>query len=155
MDIKVSTETPPAHPGLPSDPVAVLTVDAVGAATHAEAVAEIVAEKVDEVAAVVESVADLSQHQTNELFEVKEWQSKTEGVLTTLLESQAKMMEQMEALALAVTALSIQPALLEQDEDGTPTIAPASDALPSDPAQALPVAQVEQALEKAVKRVWF
>lgn len=153
MDINVSTETPPAALEPSSDPVATLTVDAVAAATHAEAIVEIVEEKVDEVAAVVEMVAQETGQQINQLIEVKEWQSKTEGVLQTLLDSQIKMMEQQEALSLALAGLLTPPHLSEQVADGTPMIAPVNDALPSDPAQALPVQQAEQVLEKSARKI--
>lgn len=153
MDINVSTETPPATVTPPSDPVADLTVGAVAAATHAEAIVEIVEAKVEEVAAVVEIVAQETGHQINQLTEVKEWQTKAEVSIQTLLESQVKMMEGMEALSLAVSGLLTPPNMSAQDVDDIPMIAPVSDALPSDPVLALPVQPVEQVLEKSARKI--
>ena len=153
MTTSITVETQPETQEPVAEAAAPLIVEAVTQSAHAEAVAEIVEEKIDVVETTVETVAETTTENATQLAEVSEWQTKVEGLLATLLDSQVKMMESQTAFNLAMSAQTIPRNSFVLDAEGTPTIAPANDASPSDPALELPVQPALEALESQARKV--
>lgn len=139
------------------DPIATLAAEAVQDAAETGAAVDVLAAEVQQVAEEVTQVAAQAVDYTEQFTRIDTWQQSTGALLTSLMEAQARMMETQEAMSLAVSGLLTPPNLSAQDVDGTPTIAPANGATPSDPVDNLPVQQAEaviQAVEEKAKRQW-